>query len=71
MVDLLALAHERGCEAGLAEHLQALLARGELPDPTELRRRFAPDPGALPVIEVPLASLTSYDDLMPVAGGAA
>lgn len=71
MVDLLALAHERGCEASLAEHLEALLARGELPDPAELRRRFAPDPGALPVIEVPLASLTSYDDLMPAAGGAA
>jgi len=71
MVDLLALAHERGCEAGLADHLDALLSRGELPDPADLRQRFAPDPGALPVIEVPLAALSSYDDLMPTARGAA
>lgn len=71
MVDLLALAHERGCEADLAEHLEALLARAELPDPADLRQRFAPDPGVLPDIEVPLASLTSYDELMSAAGGAA
>lgn len=71
MVDLLALAHERGCEAGLAEHLETLLARAELPDPADLRQRFAPDPGALPVIEVPLAPLGSYDELMSAAGGAA
>ena len=71
LVDLLALAHERGCEAGLADHLDALLSRGELPDPADLRQRFAPDPGALPVIEVPLAALSSYDDLMPTARGAA
>lgn len=71
MVDLLALAHERGCEADLAEHLEALLARAELPDPADLRQRFAPDPGALPVIEVPLASLISYDELMSTAGDSA
>jgi len=71
MVDLLALAHERGCEAGLAEHLEILLARAELPDPADLRQRFAPDPEALPVIEVPLAPLGSYDELMSAAGGAA
>jgi len=71
MVDLLALAHERGCEAGLAEYLKALLARGELPDPAQLRQHFAPDPGVLPDIEVPLGSLSSYEALMPAAGGAA
>jgi len=71
MIDLLALAHERGCEAGLAEYLETLLAHGELPDPAELRRRFAPDPAALPHIEVPLASLASYEALMPTAAGAA
>ena len=71
MVDLLALAHDRGCEAALAAHLETLLAAGELPDPADLRRRFGPDPAELPHIEVPLASLASYDDLMPMLGGEA
>ena len=71
MVDLLSLAHDRGCEVALAEHLEALLAAGELPDPTDLRTRFAPDPGTLPHIEVPLGSLSSYEDLMPAVGGEA
>lgn len=34
MVDLLALAHERGCEAGLADQLAADLDAGRLPDLT-------------------------------------
>jgi len=48
MVNLLALAHERGCEAELAALLAADLAAGQLPDLAALRGRFAPDPAALP-----------------------
>ena len=42
MVDLLSLAHERACEAELADVLSAELAAGRLPDITALRERFAP-----------------------------
>jgi hypothetical protein len=41
-VDLLALAHDRGCEAELAKTLAADLGAGRLPDITALRARFAP-----------------------------
>ena len=47
MVDLLALAHERGCEAELAEQLARELDAGRLPDMDSLRALFAPDPEAL------------------------
>src|SRR3954463_9327898 len=42
-VDLLALAHDRGGEAELAESLTADLQAGRLPDVAALRARFAPD----------------------------
>jgi hypothetical protein len=48
MVDLLALAHERACEAALAEQLAADLDAGRLPDIARLRVRFAPDPAQPP-----------------------
>jgi hypothetical protein len=72
-VELLAIAHERGCEAELAGCLDAQLDAGELPDPGVLRERFGPRLEALPHIEVPLGSLAVYDDLVHVAhlGGAA
>lgn len=72
-VDLLALAHDRGCEVELANCLDAQLDAGELPDPAQLRERFGPRLDALPHIEVPLGSLAGYDELMHVAcvGGAA
>ncbi len=44
MVDLLALANERGCEAELADQLTADLDAGRLPDLNQLRAHFAPDP---------------------------
>jgi hypothetical protein len=74
MVELLALAHERGCEAELADHLETLLDAGELPDMTRLRQRFSPDPAALPEVHVPLGSLSDYEVLLDaeigVGGGA-
>ena len=63
-VELLALAHERGCEAALAAPLEELIERGQLPDLEQVRKRFAPDPAALPDIVVAPGSLTDYDELL-------
>jgi len=64
MVDLLALAHDRGCEADLATLLTADLAALRLPDITALRTRFAPDPASLPEVVVHLTPLSSYEVLV-------
>jgi hypothetical protein len=64
MVDLLALAHERGCEAELADILAEHLAANRLPDVAALRQRFAPDPAALPDVVVQLVPLSAYDTLL-------
>ncbi len=64
MVDLLALAHERGCEAELAALLEADLDAGRLPDMAALRRRFAPDPARLPNVVVQLVPLNTYEGLV-------
>ena len=64
MVDLLALAHERGCESELADKLAAALEAGQLPDMAALRARFAPDPAALPNVDVHLAPLNAYEALI-------
>jgi hypothetical protein len=73
MVDLLALAHERGCEAGLADQLAADLDAGRLPDLTRLRAHFAPDPAHVPNVVVHLAPLATYECLIGASeiGGAA
>lgn len=63
-VDLLALAHDRGCEAELADCLVADLRSGILPDMAALRARFAPDPTGIPHVTVRLASLASYESLL-------
>ncbi|UXS01830.1 IS21 family transposase [Agrobacterium tumefaciens] len=64
MVEILALAHERTCERELAEQLARTLDAGELPDMAELRKHFAPDPSALPVVSVHLAPLSGYEVLV-------
>jgi hypothetical protein len=64
MVDLLALAHDRGCEADLAVQLTADLAAVRLPDITALRTRFAPDPASLPEVVVHLTPLIAYEALL-------
>lgn len=64
MVELLSLAHERGCEAQLAELLAKGLDEGRLPDLDALRARFAPDPAALPEVSVRLAPLSDYEALV-------
>ncbi|MBW4976575.1 IS21 family transposase, partial [Roseovarius mucosus] len=72
-VDLLALAHDRGCEAELAECLAVELAAKRLPDLAALRARFAPDPATIPHVTVALGSLASYESLLDgvTTGGAA
>jgi hypothetical protein len=70
MVELLALAHERGCEAELAESLEHLLEAGTLPEPAALRQRLGPRLAALPQVDVVLGSLAAYDDLVRVGGAA-
>ena len=64
MVNLLALAHERGCEADLATLLAADIAAGQLPDLAALRERFAPDAAALPAVTVHLTPLAAYEALV-------
>ena len=69
-VALPALAHERGCEAALANELEACLEAGALPDPEALAALFAPGSGPLPAVNVELGPLADYDVLLsaePVA----
>jgi hypothetical protein len=67
-VELLALAHDRGCEAELAQTIDAELDAGRLPDLAALRERFGPNPASVPVIEVDLVPLNAYDELAAVYG---
>ena len=79
MVDLLVLAHERGCEAELATILAAGLAADEFPNMAVLRERFAPgradrsvrhrfasrpDPATRAGSTVPLTPLAAYEALL-------
>lgn len=72
MVALLALAHDRACEAELAEQLTAGLDRGDLPDIKALQALFGPGPDAIPTIAtVAFMPLSAYEvHNPPVAGGA-
>ena len=65
-VELLALAHDRACEAELAQIIDEDLDAGRLPDLALLRERFGPSPASVPVIEVQLAPLSTYDELATV-----
>ena len=66
-VELLALAHDRGCERELADELEGVLDAGQLPDPVALRRQFGPDPSDLPTVTVQQVGLDSYDALVAPA----
>ena len=71
MVGLLALAHERVCEAELAGVLDAELDAGRLPDLDALHRRFTPDDAAVPDVRVELADIAAYDALLSGASESA
>jgi hypothetical protein len=64
MVGLLALAHDRACEATLANEVQRILDAGELPDLAELQRRFVPDHTAVPEVTVTIPAAITYDALL-------
>ena len=59
MVGLLALAHDRSCEAELAAALDAIIATNELPDLTALRERFDPAAGIPPAVTVVLPPIVT------------
>lgn len=63
MVGLLALAHDRACEAELADAIEAVLDVGELPQLDRMRERFKPDRAAIPDVAVVLTPLSAYDEL--------
>jgi len=65
-VELLALAHDRGCEAELAGLIDADLDAGRLPDLAILRERFGPNPASVPTIKVAFVPLSTYDELAAV-----
>jgi hypothetical protein len=71
MVGLLALAHDRNCEAALAMALATQLADGGLPDLASLRAQFLPPRPSLPHVTVALPSIASYDALLSTTGAAA
>ena len=56
-------AHDRACEAELAQVIDVELDAGRLPDLVLLRERFGPSPASVPVIAVKLVPLNAYDEL--------
>jgi transposase InsO family protein len=63
-VGLLHLAAMNGCEARLAEHLDAVLGDGALPELETARAAVAPVPTAPPAVAVPAPDLAGYDALL-------
>jgi hypothetical protein len=68
-VEILALAHERACEAGLAGALEAVPDAGRLPDVAEPRARFAPDAAAMPSIPISQPPLGAYGEIATIRRG--
>ena len=71
MVGILALAHERACEAELALALQADLDQGVLPDLAAMIELFRPKDVAWPTVVVTLPSLAIYDQIATNTGATA
>jgi hypothetical protein len=71
MVGLLALAHERACEAELALAIEADLDAGRLPDLEALKQRFRPSAAPVPAVTVDLPPLAVYDEIAVIRGVAA
>lgn len=64
MVGLLDLAANHACEAALAEHLEALLEAGELPDLAALKAEFAPKVSPVVDVAIPPHDIAGYDSLL-------
>jgi transposase InsO family protein len=67
MVELLMLAHERACEAELADVLAVEIDAGRLPDLAALRARFRPEETPIPNVAVDLVPLGAYDELAGIS----
>ena len=63
-VDFLALAHENGCEAEIADAIEASLRTGSLPDVESLRTRFAFQEPSMPPQDVAVGNLGQYSNLL-------
>ena len=70
MVGLLALAHERACEAELAAAIDIDLDAGAVPDLDRLRERFRPHTIG-PAVAIDLTPLSAYDELATIRPPAA
>jgi hypothetical protein len=75
MVALLALAHDRGCEAELAVTLAEQMSGREaggngVIDVPALQAKFAPVPAPMPDIVVSLPPVASYDVLLSLGAAA-
>ena len=68
-VGLLHLAAMHACEAALADHLQKVLDRGEVPDLEGARGAVAPSPTGTPQVSVRAPDLGGYDQLLGGAVG--
>jgi hypothetical protein len=71
MVEILALAHERACEAELADRLNADLDQNLLPNMKLLRTLFMPASGTMPEVVVTFTPLAVYDELATIRSGEA
>lgn len=67
MVGLLALAHDRACEAELAAVMETILDAGELPDLRALQQQFMPPAVGMPAVTVSLPAAVAYDALLSSA----
>jgi hypothetical protein len=70
-VGLLHLAAMHACEAQLAEHLEAVLAGGGLPDIETARAAVAPVPTQMPTVTVNVPDPAAYDGLLRAPANAA
>jgi hypothetical protein len=71
VVELLSLAHERGCEAELAAALSESLEAEEAPNLKALQAHFAPNSERLPQVCVQLTPLSVYEDFLGAGRGEA
>jgi hypothetical protein len=69
MVGLLALAHDRACEAELAATLDGILDAAAMPDLAALQQRFMPSTTSVPVVTVSLPAAIAYDALLGAPQG--
>jgi hypothetical protein len=58
------IAHENGAIEGPHGHLKRAMETGQLPEMAALRVHFAPDPAALPNVEIHLVPRNVYEAMI-------